>query len=254
MRRAPSTSRSIVRSATAVVLERPDRLERHRVHRVRPDQLLDVDHVAVVGVLRRRRRPQAALRRGAGGRQLVPVRPGEDLLIGRVRELRVGDRQRALELVVAADLVEPAVGLGVHARDEERRHRRDRARVTAPVDQALQAADVRLGHLAVALEREDQRHVDGDAGGDRLLDRRQARGRGGDLHQQVRALDERVQALGLGDRGLGVVREVRVDLERDPAVLAVALVPDGAAAHRRRHGCRRARARGRSPSARTRPR
>ena len=52
--------------------------------------------------------------------------------------------------------------------------------------------------------------------------------RGGDLDEQVRAVDQRVQALGLVDRGLGVVREVRVDLERDPAVLAVALVPDGA--------------------------
>ena len=37
-----------------------------------------------------------------------------------------------------------------------------------------------------------------------------------------------VQADGLGLRLLGVVREVRVDLERDPAVLALALVPDGA--------------------------
>jgi hypothetical protein len=34
-----------------------------------------------------------------------------------------------------------------------------------------------------------------------------------------------VQALGLVDRGLGVVREVRIDLERDPAILAAARVP-----------------------------
>ena len=80
----------------------------------------------------------------------------------------------------------------------------------------------------MALEREDQRDVDGDAGGDRLLDRGQALVRGGDLDQQVRAVDQAVQALGLVDRGLGVVREVRVDLERDPAVLAVAVVPDAA--------------------------
>ena len=79
----------------------------------------------------------------------------------------------------------------------------------------------------MALEREDQRDVDRDAGGDRLLDRGQARLRGGDLDEQVRAVDERVQALGLLDRALGVVGEARVDLERDPAVAGVlaGLVP-----------------------------
>ena len=128
---------------------------------------------------------------------------------------------------MAADLVEPAVGLGVDAADEEGRDRGDPRRVAAALDEALQAADVRLGDLPMALEREDQRHVDGDAGGDRLLDRGQALRRRGDLDQQVGLLDQRVQALGLGDRALGVVGEVRVDLERDPAVLAVALVPDG---------------------------
>ena len=45
--------------------------------------------------------------------------------------------------------------------------------------------------------------------------------RGGDLDEQVRAVDEGVQALGLLDRALGVVGEARVDLERDPAVAGV---------------------------------
>src|SRR5919109_783430 len=46
---------------SAVILEGLDRLLRHRVHRRRPDQLLDVHHVAVLGVLRRGGCPQAAL-------------------------------------------------------------------------------------------------------------------------------------------------------------------------------------------------
>ena len=75
---------------------------------------------------------------------------------------------------MAADLVEPAVGLGVDAADEERRDGRDARRVAAALDQAAEAADVRLGDLAVALEREDQRDVDRDAARDRLLDRGQA--------------------------------------------------------------------------------
>ena len=177
-----------------MVLERLDRVARHRVDGVGPDQLLDVEHVAVLGVLGRGRRPQAALRRRALGGQRVPVVAREDLLVGLVGELGVGDRELALELGVAADLVEPLVGLGVDARDEERGDRRDPARVAAALDEPLEAADVGLGDRAVALEREDQRHVDGDAARDRLLDRRQALERGGDLHEQVRAVDELVTA------------------------------------------------------------
>src|SRR4051794_30852421 len=52
----------------AVVLEVLDRLGRHRVDGVGPDQLLDVHRVLVRVVLDRRRRPQAALRLGALGR------------------------------------------------------------------------------------------------------------------------------------------------------------------------------------------
>ena len=59
--------------------------------------------------------------------------------------------------------------------------------VAARVGEALDAADVGLGHLAVALEREDQRDVDRDAGRDRLLDRGQARAGRRDLDEEVRA-------------------------------------------------------------------
>src|SRR3712207_7968741 len=60
--------------------------------------------------------------------------------------------------------VEALVGLGVHARDEERGDGRHAAEVAAVLHVALEPADVGLGDLAVALEREDQRDVDGDAG------------------------------------------------------------------------------------------
>jgi hypothetical protein len=55
--------------------------------------------------------------------------------------------------------------------------------------------------------------------------RGQALARGGDLDQQVGAVDQPVQARRLIDRALRVVRQVGVDLEGDPAVLAAALVP-----------------------------
>src|SRR5712692_6314067 len=97
----------------AVILEGDDRLQRHRVHRLRSDQLLDVHHVAVLRILRRSRRPQAALRIRALAGEELPARPRKRLLVVLVRELRVGDRELAAqrESVLRADLLEPPVRL-----------------------------------------------------------------------------------------------------------------------------------------------
>src|SRR5439155_4728025 len=121
----------------AVVLEGGDRLRRHRVDGVGADQLLDVHRVAVALVLDRRRGPQAALRSRAGRPQGLPALAGEDLLEGLVGEARVGDGQAAAQVVVPAELVEALVGLGVHARDEERGNARDLRGVAAGLHQAL---------------------------------------------------------------------------------------------------------------------
>src|SRR3954454_1036480 len=213
----------------AVVLEGLDRLGRHGVHRVRADQLLDVHRVLVGVVLDRRRRPKAALRPRALARELLPAVAGEDLLVGLVGELGVGDRQLAAELFLAL-LVEALVGLAVHARDEERRDTRHLARVSAGLDEVLEALDVGLGDRAVAVQAEDQRDVDGDAGADRLLDRAQAVLRRGDLDVDVRAVDELAQARGLLDGGVAVERDLRIDLERhepvDPAGALVGVAQD----------------------------
>src|SRR3954451_287632 len=71
----------------AVVLEGLDRLWRHGVDGVGADQLLDVHRVLVGVVLDRGRGPQAALRLGALGRELLPALAAEDLLVGLVGEL-----------------------------------------------------------------------------------------------------------------------------------------------------------------------
>ena len=99
----------------------------------------------------------------------------------------------------------------------------------------LAAAGLEPGHvgvddLAVAGEREDQRHVDRDPLGQRRGDRRDALGRGRDLDEHVRPVDQPPQLLGLGDRRLGLAREPRVDLDRHPPVEAVGGVV-GAAEH-----------------------
>src|SRR5262249_14684749 len=72
----------------AMVFEGRDRLLRHRVDRLGADQVLDVEHVAVVRVLRRGRGPEAALRRGALRAQRLPALAGEELLVALVGELR----------------------------------------------------------------------------------------------------------------------------------------------------------------------
>ena len=201
----------------AVILERLDRLERHRVHRVGPDQLLDVDHVAVVGVLGRRRRPQAALLVRALPFEILPARSRERLEKVLVRELRVRDRELALQLRMS-DGIEALVGLGVDARDEERRDRRDLRRVAAAGDEPLEPAHVRLDDRLVAVEREDQRDVDRGAVRGAVLDRRQTRLRRRDLHVEVRAVDLGRDPARLLERLLGVVGDSGLDLHRDVAV------------------------------------
>ena len=47
-----------------------------------------------------------------------------------------------------------------------------------------------------------------------------------DLDHHVRAVDEPPEALGLGGGAFGLVGQARVDLDRDPAVLAVGAVED----------------------------
>src|SRR3954470_4848169 len=209
----------------AVVLEGLDRLGRHRVDGLGADQLLDVHRVAVALVLDRGRRPQAALRLGALGLQGLEAVAGEDLLVGLVGEAGVGDGELAAQLVVSAQLVQALVGLGVDARDEERRDAGHARQLAPRFGEALEALDVGLGDRPVAVKAEDQRDVDRDAGGDRLLDGAQAGLGRGDLDVDVGPADQLAQAARLGDRLGLVVGEVRVDLDRhEPVDAAGALV------------------------------
>src|SRR5215207_4620402 len=80
---------------------RLERVHRHRVHRVRADELLDVLHVGVLRVLGARRRPQGPLGEGASSGELVPAVAGVDLLEALVRGTGVRHRGDALELRMA---------------------------------------------------------------------------------------------------------------------------------------------------------
>ena len=210
----------------AVVGERVHGLLRHRVDGVGHHELGDVEGVGVVGVLHPGRRPQRPLRVGARGRELLQRSLGDHLLVRRVGQPGVGDRGLAAQgqRLVGADRLEPLVDLGVDPGDEERRHGEDPAEVEAGVAGLLEPAQVGVHDLAVALDAEDQRHVDADALGDRGRDRRQPLLGGRDLDVDVRPVHGLPQRLGRGDGGLGVVGQVGLDLDRDPAVGLGALV------------------------------
>jgi hypothetical protein len=65
-----------------------------------------------------------------------------------MNELGICDRELALEVVVAAELVQPVVRFRADAGDEEARDRRDAASIAAPIDEPLEPADVGLCDLA----------------------------------------------------------------------------------------------------------
>ena len=184
----------------AVIAEGVERRRRHGIDRVGADQLLDIEHVAIVLVLGAGRGPQQPLRLGALGRELVPARAGKQLLVFLIGELGVGDRDLALQrgqpLLFGAgrwrlrDLfVELLVDRAVDAADEEAGDAGDMGGIAALGDVFFQAGDIGLGDLDIDLLREQQRDVDADAFADQMLDRGQAFRRRRHLDHQVLAVD-----------------------------------------------------------------
>ena len=227
-----------------VVVERPDPvapdlavvghgvqgLLRHRVHGVLDDQVDDVHGVVVVGVLDAGRGPQRPLLAGARSLERGPAVAAVELLERLERQPGVGDAGLALQGRVGAGPggggVEALVDLGVDAGDEERRDRVDGGQVVAVLAGLLEAGDVGLHDVVVLVEPEDQGHVDADAGGQGLGDRRAALLGAGDLDEQVGLADGLPEVGRLGDRAVGVVGETGGDLDRDPAVDLVGRVED----------------------------
>ena len=202
-----------------MILERLDRLERHRVHRVGADQLLDVEHVAVRRILRRRRRPQAPLVARALAGEVLPPRPGERLLVS---ARTPASRSRSPACPRAPDA--PSCSRRLSASVSTRETKNDAtdatfARIASGRDEPLEAAEIRLDDGPVPLQREDQRDVDRLAARDAVLDRGQAELRRRDLDHQIRAVDLLVRSTCACSNVLSVSYAMpRVDLHRDVAV------------------------------------
>jgi len=101
---------------------------------------------------------------------------------------------------------------------DEQRGDRAHARIEPGVEAPLDAAHVGLGRRLVMRAGEQQGHVDRDAEKDRLLDRRDAFGCAGNLHEQVVAPGLGVDLPGGGDRAGAVRGQQRRDFHRDPAI------------------------------------
>ena len=184
-------------------------------------QLRYVEHVGIGRVLGSGARPQRPLPPGAAVTEALPAGAGELGPVALVGDAGAGDRDLAAG---GRSGVEQRVGLGVDARQEERRHRGDRVHRLARIGPRRQATQVGVDHLLVALDREQQGDVDVHAAARQLLDRGQPRGRAGNLDHHVRLAEPLPQVGGLGDGRLGVVGQVGCAFERDEPVAALALL------------------------------
>ena len=215
----------------AVVAERIHGRDRYGVDGVAPDQLLDIEHVAIGLVLGAGRSPQQPLRLCAFRGQRLPARAVEQPLVALIGELGIGDGDLAFERIEARFLVrivglrdllvEQFIDRGVDAADEKARHAGDLRNVAALGGQHLKAGQIGFDHLLVDGLRKQQRDIDVDAAGNQIVDRRHAFGRAGHLDHQVLAADLAPQPLGFVDGALGILGEIGRDFDADIAVGAM---------------------------------
>ncbi len=222
----------------AVVAEGLERRRRHGIDGVGADQLLDIEHVAIVLVFCAGRGPQQALRPCALGLELLPARPGEQALVFLIGEFCIRDGDLAFQrrkplllgrIVRLRDLlVEQFVDRTVDAADEETGDARDMGGIATAGDVFFQSSQIGLGDLHIDLPREQQRDVDADPLAGQMLDRRQAFRRRRHLDHQIFAVDVLPEQLGLGNRAPGIHGEIGRYLQADETVGSLETVIDRA--------------------------
>ena len=114
--------------------------------------------------------------------------------------------------------IQPAINLDVDPAHEERRHALQSFQGPAAGQPLLQPAEEGIEHGAVTLDREDQGHVDGDAGGQRFRDGGKPRQRRRDLDEQVGSVHQPPQPSCLGRRARGILGDAWIDLDGHPAI------------------------------------
>ena len=181
-----------------VVAKRVEGRRRDRVDGIGPDQLLDVDHVAVVGVLGPRAGPEQPLRLGALAGQGLPAPPAEELLVALVGELGVGNRDLAGQAAQHACLVrirprlqtrrDERIDRGINPADEKTGDAGNSLQVAAAGGVCLQARNVSFRHPLVRVLSKQQCHIDVDPLADELVDSGNPLRRRGDFDHQIVAV------------------------------------------------------------------
>src|SRR5690606_5300065 len=117
-----------------------------------------------------------------------------------------------------ADRGELCVDQSIDSGDEEGRDGMDLRDVVPGSPGPLETAQVRVDHLTVARQTEDERHIHADARSNRVTECLEALDGGGYLDHRVRAVDALPELLRLSDGARSVTGQHRRDLNRDPAV------------------------------------
>ena len=171
--------------------ERIDRRVGKSVHGVGADQFVDVQGVGVRRILRARGRPERTLYRGAGVLQRVPARAAEGATERVVRQPSLCHRSPTSQCqrFGGTALVEAAIDLGIDTTDEERSHTRDTRRRPTGSNAIVETVDVRLHHLLIAIEPEDESHVDVASLGDHRADGWKTLFGGRNLDHEVGSVD-----------------------------------------------------------------
>src|SRR6266536_4791218 len=87
----------------------------------------------------------------------------------------------------------------------------------------FKATEVSIHHFGVTLERENERDIDIDADGYGFANGGHTFLRSGNLDHEVRTADTCPQLFYLGKRRIGVVRNVRADLETHISITTIGL-------------------------------
>ena len=217
------------RLGPAVIAVGVERFERDGGDGARPDEGVDVLHVAVGGVLGAGAGPQEPLGPRAARREIGEPAAAEDVLVHPGGGLRARDGDlaheelgdRSARTAEPADAVELGVDEHVDAAQEEARDRRHPTEVRARRGALLEPGEVRVRHLAVPRQPEEQRHVDVDPLGHEPPDGRHSLAGRRHLDERVGAADGRPEPARLGDRRRGVVGSIGRHLQAHEAVGAV---------------------------------
>ena len=153
--------------------------ERHGVDRIGADQFLDVDDVAVFGILGAGAGPEHALCLRAFGCESFPARSAENALITLIGELAVRDRDFAEQTLESnacwlASVVFLSRSFSMESISVSMRLMKKLAtlghllEIAAALCEIFESRDIGLGNLLVNFLREQQRDVDVDAFTDQL--------------------------------------------------------------------------------------